>query len=711
MIIEKLRDLGQIILEAGISQKMLLERIIDFQSVGPFFETVMVLEISPSAGFRVEPFPLMTIGSVRESDSSGGAKSKGKSKRVFEVDTERAQAFPVFLPPSGNPIYPQGKYPVPVFLAYEKNLYSIVKETDSFLQRRLNQTINIPRPLSLSLIDQISLKLKPLAQEALERIKKREVVNNKGIVALIFPEEDGPYFYEEKPATFGDPKFITVGNSNIFPGKFIIADREVLLNLALEAKLEEGGEYGKADSCSLCGRNDRCVSAYSKSFTWLAPTWHAPFPETWKQGGEIKNFAATVAALCPDCYKALTVGATLTQVVSSRLPNWLVKEIFSTVNLPSDEIQLRQVENIIGSMLITPILKDILKEDDYKGIGDALSVYINKGLREGKRDYLLKTVLGYDSCLPEEFNSENFLATLFYFSEDNADIKLRAVFEDVLPSTLSRLHDALTEAINQNAFLRESLKLPWDKDRQEKFSSLLYLLARAYGIGNTWSSMEQLLRTRELDLNTFYKNLAGRMNRLVKGALAHRESINEGAENWKNLFNLKWEVFLLFLFKTFYFLFQKSVQKEGERNLFNWQEFGKKLFCSSPQELNLNSPEEVGFASGAIISAFSKIYYAATEKDFLQHRILAVGESLSPEKIWLKALGRLPEYTDRVGISYSQHLKRILELGAVVSCAFQNIKEEINRKKDEFMANFWAGYMLSETILEEVKKGGETRCL
>lgn len=703
MFLEKLRNLGQMILEAKLPPRMLLEWITDSKSAGSFFEAVIILEISLSDGFRAEPFPLTTIGVVREADSSSKAKSRSKPKRFFEPDTERVQAFPIFLPPSGNPVVPQGRYPVPVYLAYEKNLQSLAEEPLRFLQGRLERTIDTPRPFLPSEMEEISSKLKPLAQEVLQRIKNGESLNNRGLVALIIPKEGGSYFYSDKQVPFGNPQFVTIGPSRIFPGKFIVANLAILLDLSLKAKLGEGAEYGETASCSLCGKNDRCVSAYSKSFTWLAPTWHAPFPETWKQGGEIKNLAETVAALCPDCYKALTVGATVSQVISSRLPNWLVKEMFSTVDLPSEEIQLRQVENITGSMLITPILK----EDDYGGIWEALSVYINKDLREGKRDYLLKTVLGYDSCLPEELNSESFLATLFYFTEANADIKLRAVFEDVLPSTLSRLHDALTEAINQNAFLRESLKLPWDQNLQERFSSLLCLLARAYGIGNIWSSMEKLLRTRELDLNTFYKNLAGRMNRLAKGALANRESINEGGENRKNLFNLKWEVFLLFLFKTFYFLFQKSVKKEGEKDLFNWQEFGKKLFCSSPQELNLNSPEEVGFASGAIIRAFSKIYYAATEKDFLQHRILAFGESLNPEKIWLKALGRLPEYADRVRISHSERLNRILELGAAVSCAFQNIRGEIQRKSDEFMANFWSGYMLSDKILEEAKRGGK----
>ncbi|MGB9553608.1 MAG: hypothetical protein ACPL7L_04470, partial [bacterium] len=399
----------------------------------------------------------------------------------------------------------------------------------------------------------------------------------------------------------------------------------------------------------------------------------------------------------------LTVGATVSQVISSRLPNWLVKEMFSTVDLPSEEIQLRQVENITGSMLITPMLQ----EEDYCGILEAISAYIFKKPREDKRDYLLRPVLGYDSCLPEEFNSDHFLATLFYYTEANADIKLRAVIEDVLPSTLSRLHDALTSALEQSANLRERLYLPRNDVNKERFSSLLYLLSRAYGMGNTWSAFEKLLRTRELDIDRFYNYLAARMNRLAKRALANREFFSEGVENRKNFFNLKWEVFFLFLFKTAYFLFQESTKEKGGKDLFNWQEFGKKIWLSAPQEVNLISPEEVGFASGVIIRAFSKIYYAATQRDFLQHRILAFGENLNPEKIWLKALGRLPEYADRVRISHSDKLNRILELGAVVSCAFQDLREEIGHKNDEFMANFWSGYMLSDSIFEEIKKGGE----
>ncbi len=146
--------------------------------------------------------------------------------------------------------------------------------------------------------------------------------------------------------------------------------------------------------------------------------------------------------------------------------------------------------------------------------------------------------------------------------------------------------------------------------------------------------------------------------------------------------------------------------------MFDWQEFGQKIFNSPPQALNFTSPEEIGFASGVIIRAFSKIYFAVTEKDFLQHRILTFGESLNPEKIWLKALSKLPEYAERVRMSHSEKLNRILEVGAVISCAFQNLKEEIRRKSDEFMANFWSGYVLSDKIGtleigEETKKGDE----
>jgi len=704
MFLEKLRNLGQMILKAKLPPRMLLEWITDSKSAGSFFETVMILEISISGGFRAEPFPLTIMGVVREADSSGKKKSRGKPKKVFEPDRERLQAFPIFLPPSGNPVVPQGRYPVPVFLAYEKNLQSLAEEPLNFLQGRLERTVDIQGPFLPREMEEISSKLKPLAHEALQRIKNGESLNNKGLVALIIPRENGPYFYSDKQVPLGDPQFITIGPSRIFPGKFILANWAKLLDLSFEAKLGEGAEYGETASCSLCGKNEKCVSAYSKSFNWLAPTWHAPFPETWKQGGEIKNLAETVAALCPDCYKALTVGATVSQVVSSRLPNWLVKEMFSTVDLPSEEIQQRQLENVTGSMLITPMLQG---EDDDRGILEAITAYIDKKPRKDRRDYFLRPVLGYDSCLPEEFNSGDFLATLYYYTEANADIKLRAVIEDVLPSTLSRLHDALTNALEQNANLREKLFLPWNDDIKERFSSLLYLLSRAYGMGNIWSVFEKLLRTRELDLDRFFNFLAARMNRLAKRASANREFFSEGVENRKNFFNLRWEVFFLFLFKTAYFTFLESVKEKGGKDLFNWQEFGKKLWFSSPQEINLISPEEVGFASGVIIRAFSKIYYAATEKDFLQHRIMAFGENLNPEKVWLKALGRLPEYADRVRISYSDKLNRILELGAVVSCAFQNLREEIGRKRDEFMANFWSGYMLSDSIFEEIKKGGE----
>jgi hypothetical protein len=70
---------------------------------------------------------------------------------------------------------------------------------------------------------------------------------------------------------------------------------------------------------------------------------------------------------------------------------------------------------------------------------------------------------------------------------------------------------------------------------------------------------------------------------------------------------------------------------------------------------------------------------------------MTFGSDLKPEVVYRKALGRLPEYAMRVDAHLSEDFRR--RLGVWLS-AYPHMKAEVTKHPDEFIAAFWAGYML-----------------
>lgn len=110
------------------------------------------------------------------------------------------------------------------------------------------------------------------------------------------------------------------------------------------------------------------------------------------------------------------------------------------------------------------------------------------------------------------------------------------------------------------------------------------------------------------------------------------------------------------------------------------------------KEIAFQDVEELGFAAGYLVRRFASQYYMATnQKDYLQHRVMTFGSDLKPETIYLRALGKLREYASRVGASLSEDFEQRV---AVWLSAYPRMKAEVGKQSNEFMAAFWAGYML-----------------
>ena len=144
-------------------------------------------------------------------------------------------------------------------------------------------------------------------------------------------------------------------------------------------------------------------------------------------------------------------------------------------------------------------------------------------------------------------------------------------------------------------------------------------------------------------------------------------------------------------FRHFYDLYHRTFNLE-RRTLRPWQELVSNISEAPVREIDFQDAEELGFAAGYLVRRFANQYYAATnQKDYLQHRVMTFGSDLKPETIYLRALGKLREYAPRVGAHLSEDFEQRV---AVWLSSYPRMKVKVNKQPNEFMAAFWAGYML-----------------
>ena len=432
------------------------------------------------------------------------------------------------------------------------------------------------------------------------------------------------------------------------------------------------------------------VSLYNKSWSLIAPTWHAPFPELYKKGNKIGDIASTVGALCPDCYIDMIVGACIFSEVSSALPHWLTREIFLPVASAGGREEAKRKSNvpyIRGSFMILPLLPDKDNAEFKEDMRGALANYRIKKVREGKRDKALEVIIGFESALPEELDTDQYRLHIIYYTESNADIQLRATIEDVLPSTIGRLQTIIGMALQENVLIRKTLGLTTSQRTAERYGSLPYLLTRAYGGCYFWPTLNGVLHRGTLDWDGFLAGVAARMSGYGK------KMILGGSTIARNAFQqMKEEVYFYSLFRSFYDGYQKEILRGGGSNLGDWRELMDEISSGAPEDLSFNSPEELGFAAGYIVARFRSQYYAVVKKEFLKHRVMTFGSNLTPEVVWRRALSCFQEYALKLDMGLNPDF---CKRAAVVECEYRRLRDDVQKHKDEFMGAFWSGYMLN----------------
>lgn len=672
MLIDSIVRLGKPFLQGGLDPEEILLQISDVAAVEArnFLTKVVLVEMDRNAGGEV------MAQWVRWGRFSFDAKGKVED---FSPNLKAAVAVP-FVIPRGNPLVPQGRYGIPAYPLYEKHFEEMVKsetEVEKFLKGRLERTSSLT--LEKGTVTKVAKEVKNLLSK-LEPYPKEKML---GLIVLLPVEEKGWCRYEGSDYHPVEGREVTLCQSLLHPGRIIVADLEKITAHFWESKVAEGEEMGRRIGeeaiCTLCGKRGEVVSAYSKAWNWFTTTWSAPLsiqvPE--------EELVETIA-LCPQCYQALTYGSNLFDQLTTTLPAWLTKEIFAPVESATAREFRGQPEKIYGGILVLPILD----HDDLEGrlayIRNIKELISDQGRTEkGKASLHLSAITGIDLSLPEELARDQYRLEILYFSGEpgRGDIHLRAIIEDVLPSTADRLTQLLDEVVLEAYDWQERLFGGQFPDYLGRFySSLPALLSKAFGTTRLWTALASILHRRPLDRKSFIRHAARRMEEL-------------GKEIDTKLFRMKEEVYFFLIFDELLKRYALTIQiEEGGVEMKDWRTLWKRLEERKYDDLLLSSVEELGFAAGFLISKYSRLYYNNTDKrEYLRDRVLSFGSRLTPDKIVKDGLAQMVELSYKLNFD-KKFIDR--ELLGLVLATYQEKKEEVARKKDDFITSFWAGYSL-----------------
>ncbi len=680
MIIESLIRLGRPYVEGGQSADEVIRQIssIEDPTARNFWQHVFVIEADRTqSSTRIASHPMYAFGDF---------KTEGR-KEVFAPDPGRTVSAPWMLPSGGNPLQPQGNYAVPVYPVYEKQWVKFAS-TDggeairAFLRGRLQRTSGLR-------LDECEMEeIVRLLNASFAAARTSDSARQLGIVVLAVVEEDGFYHYSAQADQ------IWLARSAIRPDLWISPNLERIVDALWRAKADEGAEYGSRDgdyaTCSVCGAAGEVVSSYSKSWPWLVATWTGPVSNELRRRGAKPQLVEGIA-LCSRCYGALTYGSKVFYRLKRDMPTWLTKEIFS----PIDSAEGRRTRSrgsspatISGSAFVLPVLQDVAA-DDYARERFTSNIDYMCQARTGRPHELhLRTLTGLEQVLPDELNDDLYRLDIFYYTVGQASSPtLRAVIEDVVPSVASTINDELDELRTVIAPLTRRLGLNTrgnDDFLRDRLTSLPSLLSRAYGSTYLWQTLSEVLHRQPLSLSRFVRASAYRM-----AELSHRLPDSS--------FDMRHEVLFFLVFREFVRRYNTDVAGKGEEAVRSWQELQEVLEDQPPDRLELETVEELGFAAGYLVRQFARQYWAATKvgregKDFLKHRVMSFGSSLTPDLIAYKAISQFEEYAMRV----NAHLPNALRQRAGIwLSSYLAMRGQVQRSRDSFMAAFWSGYWLN----------------
>ncbi|MDZ7393806.1 MAG: hypothetical protein ONB25_13015 [candidate division KSB1 bacterium] len=695
MLIEDLIRVGRPLLAGGMRAKEILQIISDVRDerVKNFYRHVFVAELPPP-GERGRPVALPV--------QVWGQESVQGKQKDFTVDLTRALSAPFVYPTGGNPLNPQGSYGVPVYPAWLVRQDKKTGAWRSFCEREEVYRFlrgRIERTPSLRLNEATLHQLAEVLADEIRRSGVPEAEKTLGIIVLVQPNgAQSAYTYADHPTED------SLGPSLLYPGRHIVANYDALLEQAWQGKVAEGAEIGeKQGLCSVCGSEGRVIAPYCKSWPWALPEWNCPLPHAGKETHWIEG-----VALCEHCSRALTLGARVFGQMVRPLHAEVTRELFSPVaDAEGRRLQrrgdLQRLTIINGSGFLLPLSDTFLADPALAAAySHNLASMLARPKKEGPfAEQYMETVIGFDLFLPEEVDATEFRLTLVYFHGDyvRGDVHVRAIIQDVIPSTLRALRRIATKSCDRAweavlALLGEERA----RTRRQNYASVPYLLARGFGGPFLWDCLQTVLRRAPLDVSRPVRYAAARMN-----SLAHR------LPDTSSLIKEEVAFFLTLLaFADEYNswrkietpehsgYFESNTERRGNMSMRDWKELLAMLEQQPVASISFASPAELGFACGVFLRQFGRWYYNATGKDLLKHRVMTYGTDLTPELVWKRGLVKLFDVEARYPtIHVSNDFRQRV---GVTLASFEQMEDQVKKDRDGFMSAFWAGYSLQGTL-------------
>lgn len=684
MLIRDLIRLGNPFRTGGMEIPEIIELISDIGNdlARNFMSNILVVEVDrmTSPDTRVAVWPVLQWG-----DYVPDAKGK---KQIFQPASRKALASPFLVPGRGDPTKPQGIYGIPSYPIYYSQFCNFVngssETVEKFLKGRIARTVGLA--LNPEEIAQISEKLhRELVQQWTVIHKDNE--KTLGVLALAVLEPNGCYSYQP----VGSPDRLGVlGASQLHEGKDIVADLEKIVERMWLAKREEGktlgSRKGEDATCAFCGNSGEVLSIYSKSWSWFSTTWSAPLSIFVKEQNQVEGIA-----ICPECYESLTYGSNQLAKLTNRLPDSLTRELFAPPASPEARKAQgkKQVDTIFAAVYALPILQHsfddpVVREEFISGV-NAMT-----GRKKGgkpQNEFHLETLLGIDTILPDELDSDAYRLTALYYSGEagRGDIHLHAMIEDVVPSVAREVKNLMTKLRTVWNEIRDHLGITGSP--RKYLDSLPILLSTAYGPSYVWQSLETVLHRRPLSQTIFIRNSAGRLSELTRSFPRKISDIRE-------------EVIFCKVFERFLQLYNQHIAGKEMERMRDWKELNQMMDSADTDQIHFDSVAELGYGAGYVIGEFARQYHGKMKKDYMEHRVFTFGSTLTPDAIWKRGLIPIREYAGQLKMHLKEEtMKRV----AVVQASYLQYQDRIARERDQFMTAFWAGYTLGRKAKESLE--------
>ena len=667
MLIDAIVKMGKPVVESDLPVQERIRYLTDIENdqAKNFFSNIFVVEIIEQKA-TVERFSLTVE----------------KDKKTI-VSKDLAPSFPIILPAGGNPLHAQGFYPLPLYPLYDRH----IKDFENYEKIYKIVLDRLKRTLPLQKWETVELEtLCEKVVSALNSQSSKYIEDQKQLGILVIALENIQEIYWATEPKDKDDLLIRPSmqkNENIY-----FSGKQVIENI-VETRFQEAKELGaeKEGVSTLAGKRTEVVSAYNKSWLWLSSTWEMPRSIYWSKKDWTKGIK-----LSREEYESFFYGTQVIKSLQTRLPNALLKEMFAPItNVEAKQhMQATNFDPVFGIPFILPLL-DTNIDKQYKVLKSMKKTRADG--ESSEQDIDLERLGGMSGRrIVRQARDDEYRLMLLYYSGElgRGNVHIRSIIEDVVPSVAFKVQNILRSL--QKRKIKEIVEAFNIQEGQERIYALRYLpslLSNAYGPGYIWSSLQKILKRMPISLERVQSSMNYKLNELAK-------------KNRK--LQMKQELLFYHGFLYFYNQYNKKIlnMQEGVMEMSDWMELMDKYHQSTLESKDMDTPEKLGFISGLALRQFSMSYWAKTNNEYLEHRVMKFGSKLTPENVWKQGLMRGEELKRQWDLGMATNYNYAVGLILLQFLEFDKVGL-LKKEKDAFMTAFWSGYLMYKKVKEEQK--------